>query len=236
VSQTRHPGWSRPVPVPVPSPELRARVIESVRREPARTRAQSAPRRLAIAVIAFLPAIVLVALLAHHGDSRPPAYIVFVAGTWALLATMATRVALGAGRSMLGPPRAWLVGAALSLPLALAALAVAATGMWPQTNVVDSGAAADAVCIGLTTLAALGPVLAFAWLRRGSDPAHPRATGALVGAAGGACGATAVTLFCEHGYLTHVLVAHVLPIFLVTLFGALAGGRVIAVRSASRRA
>jgi hypothetical protein len=206
-------------------------VLEAVRRESAPTRAQSAPRRLAVAVAAFVPPIVLVALLAHHGDLRPPAYIVFVAGTWALLATVATWVALGAGRSMLGPPRSWLVGAALSLPSALAVLAVAATGMWPETNVVDSGAAAIALCIGLTTLASLGPVLAFAWLRRGSDPAHPRATGALVGAAAGACGATAVTLFCEHSYLTHVLVAHVLPVLLVTLFGAFACGRIIAVHA-----
>jgi len=221
---------------PSPSPELRRRVLETVRREPAPTHAQVAARRLAIGVAGFLPALALVATFAHQGDYRPVGYVVFVACTWASLAMVATWLALRTGRSMLGMSRRWLVAASLTVPVALAALAGAATALWPQTNVVDSDARAHAQCFVLTTLAALGPVLAFAWLRRESDPVHPRWTGALIGAASGACGATAVALLCEHTYPVHILIGHVLPVILVTLVGAAFAARVVAVGGGRRAA
>jgi hypothetical protein len=204
-------------------------VLESVRREPAPTQAQTAARRLAIGVAGFVPAVALVATLAHHGDYRPVGYVVFVACTWASVATLATWLALRMGRSMLGVARIWLVAATLTVPPALAALAGAATAIWPQTNVVDSDVRAHALCFVLTTVVALGPVLAFALLRRESDPVHPRWTGALIGAASGACGATAVALHCGHTYPVHVLVGHVLPVILVTLVGVFFASHVVAV-------
>jgi hypothetical protein len=205
-------------------------VLDSVRRESAPTRAQTATRRLAIGVAGFVPALALVALLAHHGDYRPVGYIVFVACTWASVAVLTTWLALRTGRSILGVARVWLVAATLAVPPALAILAGVATALWPQTNVAESDAGAHALCFVLTTLAALGPVLAFALLRRESDPVHPRWTGALIGAASGACGATAVALLCEHTYPVHILVGHVLPVVLVTLVGAFLASRVVTLR------
>jgi len=87
------------------------------------------------------------------------------------------------------------------------------------------------VCIEFTTLMALGPFIAFTFLRRGSDPVAPRLTGAAIGAVSGVIGAVGIELRCSHATLVHVALGHVLPVALLAMLGALVAGRIVAVRA-----
>jgi len=80
---------------------------------------------------------------------------------------------------------------------------------------------------------ALGPFIAFTFLRRGSDPVAPRLTGAAIGAVSGVIGAVGIELRCSHATFFHVAVGHVLPVALLAMLGALVAGRVVAVRARS---
>jgi len=75
---------------------------------------------------------------------------------------------------------------------------------------------------GLMLFAAL-----MSWRR--SDPVTPRATGAAFGAGAGLGSALLVDLWCPVGYVPHLLLGHVLPIALLSLAGALIGGRVLGI-------
>jgi hypothetical protein len=76
---------------------------------------------------------------------------------------------------------------------------------------------------------AFGPLAAFAYVRRHTDPVHPRLTGAAVGAAAGAWGALAIGMHCPGTMPVHVLAGHVTPVFLLTLLGIWIGGRGVSV-------
>ena len=65
---------------------------------------------------------------------------------------------------------------------------------------------------------------------RRSDPVTPRATGAAFGAGAGLGSALLVDLWCPVAYVPHLLLGHVLPIAILSLAGALIGGRLGIVR------
>ncbi len=74
------------------------------------------------------------------------------------------------------------------------------------------------------------PLLAMAFVRRNSDPNHPRLTGATLGVAAGACAWVFTDLWCPVAYVPHLLLGHVLPIMILAAAGALLGPWLIAVR------
>jgi hypothetical protein len=71
------------------------------------------------------------------------------------------------------------------------------------------------------------PLLAFVLLRRGSDPVHPALTGAALGATAGAVASVLAYVRCPHTDPFHCVVAHVLPIVVLTLAGFVAGRALI---------
>ena len=83
---------------------------------------------------------------------------------------------------------------------------------------------------------AAGPLIAFARLRRGSDPESPRLTGAALGAAAGAWGDAAHVPICGYTAPAHIVIGHILPIVLLALVGVIVGDRVVALRSDGRPA
>ncbi len=130
---------------------------------------------------------------------------------------------------------------AVATPIALLAVSVALGMVWPQMlheapgrhqRVLWFVAPPHIVCLIATPLFAVGPLIAFALIRRSSDPVTPRLTGAALGTAAGAWAALAIDLHCARGSIHHVLVGHAVPMVALALIGMTLGGRVVAVRAA----
>ncbi len=213
-----------------PSSDLRARLLAAVAEEAAPTRAE---HRRALLVRGVVVVLVLVGAFfalggTHPGDRDDVAlYGTFVA--WLLLAAAAAWAAGTRGRSMMGRPRALLLAVAVGLAPALALSAELAGGLARAAE--DPGARAHFLCFAIATGVGLAPWAFVVWLRRSSDPLHPRATGAALGAMAGAIGAVFVDLHCPSSYSAHVLLGHVLPAAALAVLGALLGPRLLGVRA-----
>jgi hypothetical protein len=224
--------------LPALPPELRARVLDATRREPVPSRPSGLRRRRVTIALGFVFAVAsAVACAATIGGPavapRPVGYFALVAAAWAAIAVVASWGAIGRGRSMLGRPTAQKIAIAMVTPIALIAVAAAGSAAWPQTIDGRSGLVAHAICAALTFLFALGPLVAFALVNRGSDPIAPSLTGAALGAAAGAWGAVGIELFCTRATPVHVFLGHVVPVAVLVAVGALLGQRlmrVVAVR------
>ena len=126
---------------------------------------------------------------------------------------------------MLGRPWQWLVAVAVATPLLLLGVAYLGYVWWPAAAMGDCPPRAHAMCFAFATAMAVGPLAAFAFVRRHTDPVHPRLTGAAIGAAAGSWGALAIGAHCGGTMPLHILAGHVLPLLLLMLLGAWIGGR-----------
>jgi hypothetical protein len=223
---------SAPVPS-APSAELRARVLDAVRNDAVPSRAAGARRRAIVIMLGFT---VMFALGAAGGGpqlrGRPIGYVLALIAAWLPLAAMATWAGVARGRSMLGRPASWRLVVAVVTPAALLATWLAVALAWPATLRDMSGAHSHFVCIRATIVLAVGPLVAFVLVGRGSDAVSPRLGGAAMGAAAGAWGAAALPLFCGFTSPLHIALGHVLPVALVAAFGALLGERFLSIRRA----
>lgn len=147
-----------------------------------------------------------------------------VAGTVAL-AVAATLLVLPSRRSMLSPSRGRLLAVAIGVPL----LAGAWLLLW-GTTYVDPYLRVGWRCITLTVATAPWPFLALYRASRRLDPRHPQLTGAALGSAAGAWSAVMLEMWCPLSTGAHVLVGHVLPLFLLVGVGAGVGYRMFRLR------
>lgn len=218
---------------PTPSAELRARVLAAARAQPARTRPAGARRDALVVALGFAIPVAVSVAIGGPGTRLPLAYTAALGVAWLLVSFVATWEGVGRGRSMLGRPnvvRALVVGLT---PVALLVTASLAALVWPETLAVPAGLPEHVVCVAFTLVFALGPLVAFAIVRRHSDPVAPRLTGAALGAASGAWGALGIELHCGHASAFHVVVGHVLPVLALAAVGAVLGERVLGVRAPS---
>jgi hypothetical protein len=84
-------------------------------------------------------------------------------------------------------------------------------------------------CLSLSLLVALGPLLSFLAIRQ-RTPVRPTLNGAVLGFAAGACAWVAVDLWCPVAYVPHLLLGHVLPLFVLAGTGALLGRALLKLR------
>jgi hypothetical protein len=193
---------------PLPPADLRARVLSAARSEPVAPRPAGAWHRTLMACVGVGAAFgVLLSIGGPGVYGRPATYTLVLAALWALVGAVGAWAGVSRGPSMLGRPATWRVLVVILAPLALME------------------------CIEFTTLMSLGPLIAFTFLRRGSDPVAPRLTGAAIGTVSGAIGAVCIELRCSHATLFHVTAGHVLPVVMLAVLGALVAGRVVAVRA-----
>jgi len=216
-------------------PELRAAVLDQAKRTPS----PDAPRvRRAHVAAGICGAVVALAIALAFGMSaggRPMPFVVLSAAGWALVAAVASFVSAWRGKSMLGTTRARLAFVAIGSAPLIFAWVMGCTMGWPAVREGEGTLHAHLVCFALTTLLSLGPVFALAFARRGSDPVHPRATGAAIGAAAGAWGGVLIDLHCPLVGPVHVAIGHVLPVVVYAAIGALAGARLFGVRANQER-
>lgn len=214
-----------------PSAELRARVLAAASAEPVLTRSAGLVRRVAIVAVGVVVSMLVLAYIGGpKPDGRPLGYFLAMAALWSLVVLAATWGGVARGRSMLGRPLSVRMMVAALTPAALVVTALAAGLLWPDT-ISDPATTGDHLfCVELGSLMAIGPLVAFALLRRGSDPVAPRLTGAAVGAVAGAWGGLFIELRCGHCSVEHVVLGHVVPVVIMTLLGALIVGSVVSVR------
>lgn len=211
--------------------ELRTRVLDLARKSPAPTRArvQVHTTRTLVAGFALL-GVIFFALGGLHVGRRPEGLVVATALGCATVAALATVVGFRRGRSMLGRPRAWLVLLSLLTPIGLLASALLARDVgWPEASSFLATRPADIRCFLTTTLLAAGPLVAFFVVRRGSDPIHPRAAASALAVIAGAWAALMIHLHCDVESTSHLGGAHVLPVVLAGVVGALVGKKVLGV-------
>ncbi|MGO8997155.1 MAG: NrsF family protein [Polyangiaceae bacterium] len=215
-----------------PPQTLRARILAESRALPSPTVAEQRKRSM---LAGFLAACATLALSYRLGlpASRSSSVLVAVALGGGLSALAATWVAASRGGSMLGRSRAILAGVTILAPLALVAWATFVTSFEGGIVLTGGTIAQHASCIGFTLLFALGPFAAFAYVRRGTDPVHPRALGAALGAAAGAWGGTMIDLHCKVTTVEHFALGHALPIVILAALGAAIGVRAFGVRARS---
>ncbi len=216
---------------PGPSAELRARVLAAARAEPVPTRSAGLARRTAVVAVGVVASVLVLAYIGGpKPDGRPMGYFLVMAALWSLVALAATWAGVARGRSMLGRSTSMRVVVAALTPAALVVAALGAAMLWPSTISDPSTMADHLFCLELGSLMALGPLVAFALVRRGSDPVAPRLTGAALGAVAGAWGGLFIELRCGHASIEHVVIGHVLPVVVMMLVGALIAGSVVSVR------
>ena len=225
--------------------ELKARIVAAVAAEPSPTRAAVARRNAWLNVAAAasgMSGFVLFALLMsngqllrlggevapHHYVERSVGLVVMTAGGALGIAALALWLALGRGRSMLGRSRRWLWCASALIPIGLFAWKVGcsltfgdAMMSWPERLGLR--------CLSLSFLVAGGPLLAFLAVRR-SAPVHPALNGAAMGVAAGSCAWLAVDLWCPVAFVPHLLLGHLLPLFILAGTGALLGQALLSIR------
>lgn len=216
-----------------PPADLRARLEAAIAKQPSPTRASYTSRRAIAVVVAAALSLGLVALTGgvQHG-ARTPLLLWGVVAGWALVVAVAGAVALGR-RSMIGPPTAVLLGVAAALAPALLGWfvlvhEVIAPPALPEPRLPF---AAHVGCLVMTVVLSIGPVAALAFLRRGSDATHPRATGAVLGGLAGGIGSVLIDVHCPVGELGHVVLGHIVPVVVLLGVGALVGRRVFGLRA-----
>jgi hypothetical protein len=216
-----------------PTDERKARVLASIRKERSPVR-RDVRRRTILAWLAgsLWVLAVFVALGGLRAVDRPVTFVLRTAAGWAAVAVAATWGA-SRGGSMLGRPRSVLFAVIVAAPLSLEAWyagclmhADFTVGSWPV--------AGGARCVLATLMLAAAPFAALFAGRRGLDPTHPKATGAVLGVVSGAWAAVLIDLHCEHADLVHVTLGHVLPVVLCVGLGVACGAAWLGVRPERR--
>jgi hypothetical protein len=146
-----------------------------------------------------------------------------------LVLAVSLPLALHRGRTMLGPPTRWLALVAVLSGPAVLAWVVGCSYAW-GLEAAPSPFASHAVCFVFSNVLAAAPLAGLVWARRGTDPVHPRATGAVIGLAAGAAGGLLMQLHCPWGSPLHAALGHALPMAVLALAGALLLGRFVDVK------
>ncbi len=217
--------------------DLKARVLAAARAAPSPAR-----RHPARVWLVAPPSIAVAAGLffgfdgPHHGFENGARSVWFCAAAvtaWGLVAAAAMGIALAPGPSALGLPVPWLKGVAAGVPVALLGLMSALAIARPELATLHTERVGFK-CFALTLAAAALPLVALTALRRASNPVHPRARGAALGAACGACAAVVVVLWCPLVEMRHAVVGHVLPVVVLVALGAFGAAPFLAIRGAGR--
>jgi hypothetical protein len=224
---------------------LRARISAAAAAEPSPTRAEVQRRNILIGMVAVASAVAAFVLFTRlmsdgqlvrfGGEIAPLQYVersiwlvATTAGGSLVVALAVVWLALRRGRSMLGRSPRWLLYGGALTPIVLFAWKMGwsvAFGesmvAWPERLGLK--------CLALSLLVAIGPLLSFLAVRR-SAPVRPALNGAIMGFAAGACAWVSVDLWCPVAYVPHILLGHVLPLFVLAAAGALLGHAFLSLR------
>jgi hypothetical protein len=211
--------------------DLKQRILSAARRMPSAVRADA--RSDARAVFATAGALSTALFVGFDGVShsagRPLWVLAITLAAWVFVALLSARGAWRWGGSFVAGSTLQLVTVAVGTPALLTAITLALSRLSPLAR--SHAAAGPLPCLALTFAAALYPLTGAFFLRRSSDPMHPAAGGAALGAASGAMSGVMVAWWCPVTDTTHVISAHVLPVAVLAVAGAVIGDRILAMRN-----
>jgi hypothetical protein len=206
------------------TPELKRRVLEAARAEPAAIRSTVRSRGwLALGCSAAIALSIFLYFGGIRQEGRPALLVVWTALGWVTVATVAVRMGMTRGRSMLGRSTSALLAMIVTIPPLLLAWKVGVTISFGPEMMARWPSRVGLRCLGLS-LAMAAPLLpAFFVFRRRSDPIHPGITGAILGIGTAVLAGVLVDLWCPVAFVPHVLLGHILPLVLVGAGAAVAG-------------
>jgi hypothetical protein len=216
-------------------PDMRTAILERARKTPSPHRSQTKRANAIAIVLGIATAVTMIAALGLTLGGRPMPFVALTAIGWAAIAFATSMVGEGRGKTMLGRARIVVVIAALVAAPAIFAWIMGCTIGWPEMRGGVGTLRQHVACLLATLLLSTGPLVALAFVRRASDPVHPRATGAAIGAAAGAWGGVLIDMHCPLVEPMHVALAHVAPVLIYAAIGALVGFRLFGVRASSDR-
>jgi hypothetical protein len=214
------------VPPYHPTPDLKRRVMDAVRTEPAPTPGLVRQRaRLVLGICAAIAFGIFFWFGGVRVFDRPTLLVVWTVLGWSAAASAAAWIGVARGRSMVGRTTASLVTLIVATPLVVLGWKIGVTILFaPETMGAWPGRPGFR-CLGLSLAMAVPLLVAFVVVRRRSDPLHPGFAGSALGIAAGVFAGTLVDLWCPIAYLPHVLLGHIVPLLVVAAFGAWAGRR-----------
>lgn len=216
-----------------PDDEREARILAAVAEAAGPTRAQ-VQRRTAVVLAAALAGGIAIFSYAGGfrlgGEPRPLALTALTFGGTLVIAATALRLAYGRTGSALGPPRVALVAIAVLTPLLAFVWKVGVSLLFDGATEWLFPERIGLKCLVLSLSIASVLATALLFVRRGTDPVHPRLTGAALGVTAGAVAVVLTDLWCPVGHPVHVLVGHIVPIGVHGVVGALVGGWILGVR------
>jgi len=211
-----------------PPSALRDRILAATRQAPSPVRVQVVRNTRALVVLGMALALtIFFAIGGLHLGHRPAGFVAMTAAGWATASVVVTWIAFVRGPSMLGRTRRALLAVALLTAPLLFAWGTLSTVPWPEVRSLDSDWSNYLGCFAWTGLMGLAPLAALVLARRGTDPVHPRATGAALGAAMGAWAGTLIDLRCICASVAHMAFSHALPAILLALFAAIVAPRIL---------
>lgn len=214
--------------MPMPPNALRDRILAEAKKKPSLARdKKQGQKRMALAYGAAI-AMAGFALMGSIGRLPRPFLFACAIG-WALVSLVTTLVGLGRGPMMLGRPTRVLVVFAAALPAVVLAWVLAMIA-WMKPPCDPTPVHTHFTCFAIGIAFAAAPLAAMLWVRRGTDPVHPGATGAALGAAAGAWGGLLIHLHCPYAEPLHMFLGHVLPIAALAILGLFLGRRILSLR------
>lgn len=234
------------------SEQLRARVLEAVKREPVPARAAYARRR-AIGIAAGFALSAAVAACEYASDRgavdgartwhvvaegavphqpAPLGYVATIELAWLAIAALSTWGGVLRGRSLIGRSARIKAAVAGLTPVALFSTWLAVRWIWLESMDEAPALSVHASCAAMEVVGAAGPLIAFIVFRRSKDPVTPRLSAGAMATVAGAWGALVHFPFCDCTSALHIALAHVLPVVGLTTLGLLVGNRFLGVHAA----
>jgi hypothetical protein len=216
-------------------PDMRASILAQVKKTPSPNRSETRRANTIAIVLGVATASTMIAALGLTLGGRPMPFVLLTLVGWAAIAIVTSMVGQTRGKTMLGRARVVVLVFALAAAPAIFAWVMGCTIGWPEVREGAGTIRQHVACLLATLLLSTGPLVSLAFVRRASDPVHPRATGAAIGAAAGAWGGVLIDMHCPLVQPMHVALAHVAPVVIYAMIGALAGSRLFGVRARSDR-
>jgi len=151
-------------------------------------------------------------------ENRPLWYVIGTTVGWVVVAGWAAWGSLSPGPTMLGRGRRFMQGIVVLAPAALFVWMIAWDFVDPDLMVAWPDREGWK-CFKWTLLMSAWPIIALMLMRRGGDPIHPGARGAAIGASVGCCSGVFVDLWCPIADPSHLVLGHILPLFILSAVG-----------------